>query len=56
MTHPVDWSDDALDSLALIWLIVGDPIGVTKAQHQIDRLLRANPLLGQLNAEGLWHL
>lgn len=56
MSHSVNWSDNALDSLALIWLTSSDPLRVTKAQHEVDRLLQSNPRVGHVNAEGLWFL
>jgi hypothetical protein len=55
MRYTVDWSDDALDTLAAIWMQATDPWAVTAAQATIDRLLAADPYRhGQAVSEGLY--
>ena len=55
MSFTVNWSDDASDTLATIWMRSADRNAVTKAQAAIDRLLAANPLVnGTPLAEDLW--
>src|SRR5262249_50106651 len=44
MKYAVDWADDALDTLATIWMHSADRQAVTAAQAAIDRLLAADPL------------
>ncbi|MCI0458140.1 MAG: hypothetical protein L0Z62_14345 [Gemmataceae bacterium] len=43
MSYSVDWEDDALDTLATIWMHSSDRGAVTSAQAAIDRLLAADP-------------
>lgn len=51
----VDWAQEAEDDPAILWLTSSDPLGVTQAQAQIDRLLSRNPLgIGQHISEGLY--
>ncbi|HYT95229.1 MAG TPA: type II toxin-antitoxin system RelE/ParE family toxin [Gemmataceae bacterium] len=55
MSYTVDWSDDALDSLADIWTQSADRRAVTDVSTAPDRLLAANPLVnGTPLSEGLW--
>lgn len=57
MNYSVSWDDDALDTLATIWMHSADRRAVTAAQAAIDRLLVANPLgNGSPVSEGLWAL
>jgi hypothetical protein len=55
MRYSVNWTDDALDTLAVIWMQSPDPGAVTWAQATIDRLLASDPLRhGVPWAEGLY--
>jgi hypothetical protein len=57
MNYAVNWSDDALDTLATIWIRSADRRAVTKAQATIDQRLAINPLgSGSPASEGLWVL
>jgi plasmid stabilization system protein ParE len=53
----VDWTDDALDMLADIWMQAGNRATVNAASDQIDRLLARDPFgHGQLAHEGLYRI
>ncbi len=55
--YSVDWTDDALDSLALLWLQAAAPADVNQAQAMIDSLLARAPLHhGTEVSEGLREL
>lgn len=55
--YTVDWSDDALDELATLWLQASDPEEITRAQATIDTLLARAPLHhGEAVREGLRRL
>ena len=43
MRYVVTWTEDAQDQLMLIWIRAPDRRAVTRAQHQIDQLLRRDP-------------
>ena len=44
MKYTVIWPLDVLDTLASIWLKARDRAAVSRASHQIDQLLRHQPL------------
>lgn len=44
MSYTVIWRREALDELAVAWMMAADRDAVTVATAQIDRLLRASPL------------
>lgn len=53
----VSWTDDALDSLALLWMHAANPADVSRAQVMIDSLLARGPLHhGTELSEGLREL
>jgi hypothetical protein len=53
----VDWSDAALDDLAVFWMAASDPRAVTAAQAEIDRRLASDPTRhGTPQSEGLWRI
>lgn len=55
-SYTVDWTPDAEDGLALIWVQTHDP-AVTAASNQIDRLLTRDPFgYGQPAHEGLYKI
>ena len=55
MNYSVDWEDDALATLAVIWTGTPNRQAVTAAQTEIDRLLASNPLAhGRPSSEGLY--
>ena len=55
MSYSVAWTNDALFSLAAIWLRAWDRQAVTSAQVAIDRALGENPLgNGRHVSEGLY--
>jgi hypothetical protein len=57
MRYTVDWSDDATDSLAAIWLQATDRRAVTAAESRIDRLLASDPQANGVHlSEGLWEI
>lgn len=41
----VTWHDDAARGLAAVWLNSRDRRSITRAAHEIDAVLRKNPLL-----------
>ena len=41
---PVEWTDQVLDELTVLWMIAADPRTVTRAQASIDSLLSRGPL------------
>lgn len=50
----VEWGDDDLDDLTSIWLNASDRNAVTKAEAEVNRLLKQNPLgIGENLSEGL---
>jgi hypothetical protein len=56
-SYTVEWTDDALDELALLWLMAPDPQAVTRAQAKIDSFLGRDPLhYGAEVKEGLREL
>jgi hypothetical protein len=56
-SYTVEWSDEAKDQLASIWLQSSDRRAVTTAEAGIDRLLKRDPLgSGRLLSEGLYRL
>ena len=55
MNYSVDWDDDPLATLAVIWTAAPNRQAVTAAQAEIDRLLASNPLAhGRPSSEGLY--
>jgi hypothetical protein len=53
MRYTVLWRREALDELAIAWMMAADREAVTVASAQIDRLLRAAPLeQGESREEG----
>ena len=54
--YGLDYTDDADNQLADLWLASADRNGVTRAQHRIDQLLRGDPHSGQHLSEGLWKI
>lgn len=55
--YTVDWTDDALNELAALWLQTSDPDAITRAQATIDTLLARAPLHhGEAVREGLRRL
>jgi hypothetical protein len=55
MNYLVDWSDDAIDALAAIYVAAPNKQAVTDAQAQIDHALATNPLgHGTIVSEGLY--
>jgi hypothetical protein len=55
MNYSVDWTDDARDGLATIWLQSTDRQAVTAASATIDRLLAQDPLGNSVPvSEGLY--
>jgi mRNA-degrading endonuclease RelE of RelBE toxin-antitoxin system len=55
MNYSVDWSDDAIATLAQIWLQAPDRVAITAAAATIDRLLAASPRAnGTPVSEGLY--
>ncbi|HXG09569.1 MAG TPA: hypothetical protein VNK04_07250 [Gemmataceae bacterium] len=55
MSYAVDWDDDALFTLAAIWIGASDRQAVTVAQATIDRVLASNPVgNGTPVGEGLY--
>lgn len=43
MPYTVDWTDEALDELAEIWMDASDPDAVTRAQSVLDYGLARHP-------------
>jgi hypothetical protein len=55
--YTVNWTDDALNELASLWLQASDPDEMTRAQATIDTLLARAPLHhGEAVREGLRRL
>ncbi len=53
----VDWEPAAEIDLARLWLNAPDPLAVTRAQAEIDRLLERDPVgNGRHLSEGLYRL
>jgi hypothetical protein len=53
-SYGLEYTDDADNQLADLWLASTDRNGVTRAQRQIDLLLSSDPQSGQYLSEGLW--
>lgn len=57
MPFHIEWSPDALDMLADIWMYAGDRAAVNAAENRIETLLARNPLTcGQAVHEGLYRM
>ena len=55
MSYLVDWTDDALEPLAEIWLVGADREAINQAQNKIDQQLSHDPFQGTRHlAEGLF--
>jgi hypothetical protein len=56
MTFTVVWLPQVQSRLAHIWLHASDRAAVTRASHEIDRLLRLRPLAVGTESGGARHL
>ena len=55
MSYVVDWTDDALEPLAAIWLASADRASINLAQNEIDQQLSRDPFHGARHlSEGLF--
>jgi mRNA-degrading endonuclease RelE of RelBE toxin-antitoxin system len=54
MTYSVDWMEDALIDMALIWANASDSKVIYAIQDHFNDTLAANPRAGREKAEDLW--
>jgi hypothetical protein len=48
MRYIVDWSEDALDELAAVWLAAHDKRAITAASHQLEQIVELDPYAGSI--------
>ena len=56
MPYDFDLTAEAEDDLIERWLEAANPMSVTQASNEVERLLRANPRLGEHQSEGLFRI
>jgi hypothetical protein len=57
MSYAVEWSRDAINQLAELWLSATDREAITRAQAEIDAALSSRPHGGAVHvSEGLYRL
>jgi hypothetical protein len=44
MNYAIDWTEDALDELAAVWIAASDQLAVTQAAHRLEQAPSRHPL------------